>query len=61
MKSAKSNKNKHSTTTKKTIKKCSKIPAEFKNITAIVSTWVNGLIYNMYKIARVCSDVVCIK
>lgn len=32
------NKNKHSNNTKKTIKKCSKIPAEFKNITAIVST-----------------------
>lgn len=37
MKSAKSNKNKHSITNKKTIKKCSKIPAKFKNITAIVS------------------------
>jgi alanine racemase len=36
MKSIRRNKNKYSTI--KTIKKCSKIPAEFKNITAIVST-----------------------
>ena len=38
MKSIKRNRKKYSNTTKKTIKKCSKIPAEFKNITAIVST-----------------------
>lgn len=38
MKSIKRNGKRYSNTTKKTMKKCSKIPAEFKNITAIVST-----------------------